>query len=518
MTPIFTPENPANKNVTWVSSDESVATVVDGLVTGISEGSAEITVTTEDGGFKATCDVTVLPYVKETIKYTINSLSTVSSSGTAPKDSTATYAQTHATQSQMTSGNSSTLTLIGYVGKYIDSITLSMKSNKSSGAGTLSVEAGTTTLASTEGAFNTEAWNNAWSNDYVDIEVRNLNSDYQIGNENITIVISATANSLYIESYTIQWGNAPVVPSITIDDIETTVLKGESTQLEATVKNANNPELIWESSNNSVATVDNLGNVSFLSVGPATITVKMTVDEVEYSSSIDFKVWPRTDAPISIADALAAADLTGNSNTANSYTAYGTVKSITTAYNVEKKNITIVLTDGINDITCYKLAGGEHLAVGDLISVSGKIIKYNNTTPEFIAASTYDVLSSVKIQGSVGLDANSKGAFRLLGVSGAADYDSYGVAYKNSTGTWHELTELDVYDSVYAYDGEDKVSYTAAELGGSVIFGVEVTGLPKGVYTVTIKSFVEIASVKYYSAERTFTITVNDSGVNIVEA
>ena len=53
------PENATNKTTFWTSSNESVATVADGLVTAISPGNAIITATTEDGGFTATCNVTV---------------------------------------------------------------------------------------------------------------------------------------------------------------------------------------------------------------------------------------------------------------------------------------------------------------------------------------------------------------------------------------------------------------------------------------------------------------------------
>jgi hypothetical protein len=57
---IFTPSNASNQNVTWKSDNTSVATVSStGQVTGVKEGNATITVTTEEGGKTATCNVTV---------------------------------------------------------------------------------------------------------------------------------------------------------------------------------------------------------------------------------------------------------------------------------------------------------------------------------------------------------------------------------------------------------------------------------------------------------------------------
>jgi uncharacterized protein YjdB len=53
------PQNASNKNVVWESSDEKVATVVDGVVTGLSKGTATITVTTVDGGYSAKAVVSI---------------------------------------------------------------------------------------------------------------------------------------------------------------------------------------------------------------------------------------------------------------------------------------------------------------------------------------------------------------------------------------------------------------------------------------------------------------------------
>lgn len=56
----ITPSTATNKNVTWTSSNEKVATVSkEGIITAIEEGTTTITVTTEDGNKVAKCEVTV---------------------------------------------------------------------------------------------------------------------------------------------------------------------------------------------------------------------------------------------------------------------------------------------------------------------------------------------------------------------------------------------------------------------------------------------------------------------------
>lgn len=60
LTKVILPTNATNQNVTWTSSDESVATVTNtGLVRAVSSGVATITATTQDGGYTGTSVVTV---------------------------------------------------------------------------------------------------------------------------------------------------------------------------------------------------------------------------------------------------------------------------------------------------------------------------------------------------------------------------------------------------------------------------------------------------------------------------
>jgi uncharacterized protein YjdB len=60
LTATVEPADATDSSVRWSSDNESVATVdADGLVTGAAEGTATVTVTTTDSGFRDTCDMTV---------------------------------------------------------------------------------------------------------------------------------------------------------------------------------------------------------------------------------------------------------------------------------------------------------------------------------------------------------------------------------------------------------------------------------------------------------------------------
>ena len=49
LTPTVAPDNATDKTVTWTTSDASVATVTDGVVTAVGAGTATITATATNG-------------------------------------------------------------------------------------------------------------------------------------------------------------------------------------------------------------------------------------------------------------------------------------------------------------------------------------------------------------------------------------------------------------------------------------------------------------------------------------
>ena len=58
---VFNPADASNQNVSWTSSNPSVATVTDGIVSASALGITTITATSEDGNHTATCSVEVIP-------------------------------------------------------------------------------------------------------------------------------------------------------------------------------------------------------------------------------------------------------------------------------------------------------------------------------------------------------------------------------------------------------------------------------------------------------------------------
>jgi len=198
-----------------------------------------------------------------TATYTVSSTSSVTTSGVTPEGSSATFSNTYTNNKvQITANNSMTLTLSGYEGHVIKGITLSMHSNNSAGAGSLSVVAGTTTLASiANAAFNTSSWYGAWSGStFVDVTPTMSNSTYVVKQgENVVIVITASQNSLFCQSFEIEYeaSNDPkvlVAPISRVVDYTAHNSNTENLNFTVSSENIDSPtyQLVYCDSNGSV--------------------------------------------------------------------------------------------------------------------------------------------------------------------------------------------------------------------------------------------------------------------------
>lgn len=147
-----------------------------------------------------------------TATYSLSSTTHVEASGDIPEYSTYYYARSaeHGQKGQITAGNSTCLTLTGWDGCTIQSIALQMRSNTTSGTGSLTVKIGENKVWEIHNqSFEHSSWYGAFSTEWVSIQhtIAQLVKE----GETIEIIISATENSLYCLGYTIAY--EPAAPT-----------------------------------------------------------------------------------------------------------------------------------------------------------------------------------------------------------------------------------------------------------------------------------------------------------------
>ena len=120
-----------------------------------------------------TC-ILVLRAEAKSLVVTVKSYNSATITSTNPPDGLLIdYWQTYNKKSQLTAGNTLTLRIIGKVRADISAVTISVRSNKSSGAGYLSLKNDNTEIWNIPNAkFNNSAWNGNFSTSYVSLRER----------------------------------------------------------------------------------------------------------------------------------------------------------------------------------------------------------------------------------------------------------------------------------------------------------------------------------------------------------
>ena len=214
LTPTIEPADASNKNVTWSSSDETVATVSDGVVTGVKVGTAEITAKTANGlTTKATVTVEEIPVTEINLPATEASMTIGGTMDLKPVIEPADATNTH----------------ISWSSSDLDVATVDANGRVTAkGAGTATI---TGTAAS-----------------------------------GVTVTLVVTVSDEVIE-----------VTAISLDKTEATIKVGKSLQLTAAIEpsGATDQKLEWTSSDSDKAIVTD-GRVTGVAPGEVTITVKTT--------------------------------------------------------------------------------------------------------------------------------------------------------------------------------------------------------------------------------------------------
>lgn len=203
------------------------------------------------------------------VSYTVLSKNEILPSGEVPIGSQVAFESTYNRRNQLVAGTSATLTLSGVEGIKIRSITLYMHSNKSSGAGSLTVLNGTAPVWTIDNApFNSPLWNGNYTSDTTSV-FHLFVTPVECANQ-LQITISASINSLYILRYDIEY-EPTISPPVTRDEgmisgIKKIVLLNDY-RLTGQVKG----DYVLVQSDSLPITQDNLYYVTFMGDTSATI-------------------------------------------------------------------------------------------------------------------------------------------------------------------------------------------------------------------------------------------------------
>ena len=211
------PAEATNKEVTWSTSDDKVATVdANGKVTAVGAGSATITVTTKDGGFTATCKVTV------------------------------------------------TNAVVAVTGVSLDKNTLSL------------TEGETATLVATVAPENATNKKVTWSSDDASVDVDQNGKVTAKSAGSATITVETEDGDFFDQCEVTVVAGTIAVTGVTLNGNAISLKVDETATLVATVapENATNKNVTWSSDAPSIASVDQNGKITAHAEGSATITVE----------------------------------------------------------------------------------------------------------------------------------------------------------------------------------------------------------------------------------------------------
>ena len=325
---LITPTDATDQSVTWNTGDASVATVnSSGLVTAVASGTTIITVTSNDGGFNATCEVSV------TLS---NIVASTYGNGGIPgtgdpwlvnnSGSIRIEAENYNQGGEGTGYHDSGSNNSG--GQYRSSEGVDIQTTSDAGGGynvgwisagewleyTIDVtETGTYNInmrvardpsgsSSVRGLFGPDSENLSDKTGTMDVPSTGAWQNWNTITATVSLNAGTQIMRVYMEggSFNLNWieidgNNTQIVPvtGISLDFNMLSLNPGQSQQLTETVypSNATDKSVNWTSSNETVATVNASGLVSAVAEGTATITA--STNDGGYIATCDIEVTPQ---------------------------------------------------------------------------------------------------------------------------------------------------------------------------------------------------------------------------------
>lgn len=299
LTAAITPSNASDKSVVWSSSDASVASVtagsgLDATVTPVAAGTATITVSTPDGKFSASCVLTVKQHVtgvsisKSSLTLYTGQTETLSAQ-VKPEDATdtrLTWSSSDKTVATVANGlvtalkaGSTQIRVTSFEGGFQAVCNLTVKQHVTGldlSASTLTINLGqtvtmTATVLPSDASDKSVTWTSS-NSDIVSVTQNGSVTANAMGEAEITATSNDGGFSKTCKVTVVE----PLVPatSLTLTPKTMSLNIGDSGALELQIlPNDCNEKLKWESSDPSVATVNN-GDIKALAAGTTTITVR----------------------------------------------------------------------------------------------------------------------------------------------------------------------------------------------------------------------------------------------------
>ena len=296
LTATVAPEDADNKTLVWTSSDETVATVVDGVVKTLKAGEAVITATTTDGSnLSASCTVVAKPLLVSSVTLdkqnaeVVRGESVTLTATVAPEDAdnkTLVWSSSDETVATVVDGVVKTLK----AGEAVITATTTDGSNLSASCTVVAkpllassvtldkqnvevVRGETVSLTATVAPEDADNKTLVWtSSDETVATVKDgVVTTLKVGEAVITATTTDGSNLSAICAVVVK----PVLlTTITLNHTELTLEVGASVQLEVytTPENADNKDVVWTSSDENIVKVNETGLVTYVSAGTATIT------------------------------------------------------------------------------------------------------------------------------------------------------------------------------------------------------------------------------------------------------